>query len=39
MPSKDLAPEDDEKTITVSMSKGEAINKRKAKKFSACSDR
>ena len=31
MPSKDLAPEDDEKTITVSMSKGEAINKRKAK--------
>ena len=31
MPSKDLAPEDDEKNITVSMSKGEAINKRKAK--------
>src|SRR5437879_6229970 len=31
MTSKDLAPEDDEKNITVSMSKGEAINKRKAK--------
>ena len=32
MPSKDLAPDDDEKTITVSTSQKEAVNKRKAKK-------
>src|SRR6266700_7074267 len=31
MPRKDLAPEKEEKTLMVSMSKGEAVNKRKAK--------